>query len=210
MHDRPLSRIAFYPAPRVNLLLITTTSQKITFQSFIFVGIGFRANLDGRRLNLLAIKNIKSNHMKNWITICLLSLPLGLAAQMIDPVLWDFELKNLGEDEYEVRLTASLEAGWYIYSANLESYEGPIQTSISFSAPADVEIVGAIEEEGKKVEGYDELFGMNVIKYASEVVFSQKIKAEDLELLEGNVRFMTCDDHKCLPPKQISFELQPE
>jgi hypothetical protein len=66
-------------------------------------------------------------------------------------------------------------------------------------------MIGEIKEEGKKVEGYDEMFEMNVIKYASQVVFSQKIKAEDLEVLEGSVRFMTCDDEKCLPPQRNPF-----
>ncbi len=148
--------------------------------------------------------------MKNWIAVLLLALPMGLSAQIMDPVLWDFELKDLGSDEYEVRLTAVLETGWYIYSANLESDEGPIRTSVSFSNPEDVSVIGEIEEEGKKVAGYDEMFEMNVVKYASKVIFSQKIKAEDLEFLEGSVRFMTCDDHKCLPPKEIPFELQAE
>jgi hypothetical protein len=148
--------------------------------------------------------------MKSWIAILLLALPIGLSAQILDRVLWEFELKDLGSDEYEVRLTASLEDGWYIYSANLESDEGPIRTSVSFSSPEDIIIIGEIEEEGKKVAGYDEMFEMNVIKYASQVVFSQKIKVEDLEVLEGSVRFMTCDDEKCLPPKKIPFELQPE
>jgi thiol:disulfide interchange protein DsbD len=148
--------------------------------------------------------------MKKWIFILMASLPLSLSAQLIDPVVWDFELKKTGTEEYEVQLTASLEAGWYIYSANLPSDEGPVATSISFSAPEGLSILGKVEEAGKKVEGYDDLFGMNVIKYSSQVVFSQKIKVEDLDLLEGSVRFMTCDEHKCLPPKQIPFELQPE
>jgi hypothetical protein len=109
--------------------------------------------------------------MKSWIAILLLALPIGLSAQILDRVLWEFELKDLGADEYEVRLTASLEDGWYIYSANLESDEGPIRTSVSFSSPEDIIIIGEIEEEGKKVAGYDEMFEMNVIKYASQVVF---------------------------------------
>lgn len=148
--------------------------------------------------------------MKNWIAVLLLALPMGLSAQIMDPVLWDFELKDLGEDEYELRLTASLETGWYIYSANLESDEGPLRTLISFSSPEDLTVIGEVEEEGKKVDGYDKIFGMNILKYATKVIFSQKIKVEDLEFLEGSVRFMTCDDHKCLPPKEIPFELQPE
>ncbi len=142
--------------------------------------------------------------------LLMFALPFGLSAQILDPVTWDFEIKELESGKYEVKLNANLEEGWYIYSANLPSDEGPIPTSISFSSPDNIATIGKVIEEGKKVEGFDELFGMNVIKFSSNVSFSQKISAKELEYLKGNVRFMTCDQHKCLPPKQIPFELQPE
>lgn len=148
--------------------------------------------------------------MKRFALVLMLVLPVLASAQMADPVVWDFEMKKVGQEEYEVRLKARLDNGWYIYSANLPSDDGPIPTSISFSAPENIIVIGEIVEEGKKKEGYDEMFGMNVIKYSTEVTFVQKIKAKEASMVKGSVRYMTCDDHKCLPPKQIPFELQPE
>ena len=148
--------------------------------------------------------------MKKLILLLTITLPVLLSAQMPTPIQWNFELKKNSADEYEVLITADLDEGWSIYSAHLDPDAGPIATSISFSVPESLSLIGEIKEEGKKVEGFDEIFGAHLIKYKTQVVFSQKIKAEELDLLEGSVRFMTCDDHKCLPPTQIPFELQPE
>lgn len=124
------------------------------------------------------------------------------------PVKWAFEAESLGNQEYYLNARAAIEKGWYVYSQNL-SEGGPEPTLFSFDPNADLELLGNVEEiSTHKKEGFDKLFNMNIVKYAEEVLFRQKVrlKGEGSEL-KGQVRFMTCDDTKCLPSESIPISV---
>lgn len=139
----------------------------------------------------------------------MLSFPVLLSAQLLNPVSWTFEAEKKADNTYEVQLKAEIKEGWYIYSANLESDEGPVPTSLAFEAPEAIELIGSVKEDGKKVSGYDALFDMNITKYSDKVTFVQQIKLPGSnKSIKGSVEFMTCDNNRCLPPKQIPFEIK--
>ena len=60
-------------------------------------------------------------------------------------------------------------------------------------------------EDGKKYEGYDDLFGMNIIKFSGKPTFTQQVKITKPTTLSGHVEFMTCDSERCLPPSEVQF-----
>ena len=127
---------------------------------------------------------------------------------MPTPVEWKSELKKIKKNEYEVRLTASIESGWYVYSSKLPSDDGPVATSMFFDEADALFLVGELKEVGDKIEGYDAIFDMDIIKYKKEVTFVQKIKvtAKNSQV-KGEIEFMTCNDQRCLPPRSIPFNL---
>lgn len=133
----------------------------------------------------------------------------GLAAvAQPTPVKWAFSAERTGDGEYKVTCTADISGGWYLYSQHLED-GGPIPTSIAFNPAGNFSLVGETKENGAhKKEGFDEMFSMNVVKYAGKAVFTQQIRVSDASLpVEGTVTFMTCDDDQCLPPKTIPFRI---
>ncbi len=125
-----------------------------------------------------------------------------------NPVSWNYAVEKVDDQAYHLVFTAKLNPGWYIYSQYLESDDGPIPTSINFNDGIGYELVDKTKELGDKKEGYDDLFGMNIVKYAKEVKFVQKITVQDSpQTVKGYIEFMTCDDHQCLPPRQQEFSL---
>ncbi|HMO37923.1 MAG TPA: protein-disulfide reductase DsbD family protein [Saprospiraceae bacterium] len=137
----------------------------------------------------------------------LLMVTAGALAQS-SPVKWSFAAKKINASEYELVLTAQMAKGWYVYSQYLESDAGPIPTSFTFAVNDDFELVGQTREEGDRKEGYDEIFGMNLIKFAGKADFVQPIRLQrKMHQVSGTLEFMTCDDEQCLPPRTIDFTI---
>ena len=129
----------------------------------------------------------------------------NLTAQ--NPVKWNFAAKKIQDMEYEVTFTAKVDDGWSIYSQHTDP-SGPVPTAFSFTENANLEFIGKPVETGKKKEAFDELFGVKVIKFSGVVNFTQKVKVKSgANAVSGYLEFMSCDDEKCLPPKEVEFEI---
>ena len=65
---------------------------------------------------------------------------------------------------------------------------------------------GDMKEDGKAIEGMDELFGIAVKKFKERAVFTQRVEVkEGLQEISGYIEFMSCNDEMCLPPREIPF-----
>ncbi len=124
------------------------------------------------------------------------------------PVKWSFTAEKISEQEYELVITANIETGWSIYSQYLESDEGPVKTEFEFQSSENLELVGKTAESGNKKESYDELFGMNLIKFSKKAEFTQRVKISDpSKPVSGFVTYMSCDATSCLPPTDVEFSI---
>lgn len=125
--------------------------------------------------------------------------------QVIDPVQWSAELKKGDTDSYVLSVTAETEPGWVIYSQFL-SNDGPIPTTFGVDLPEEAQLIGGFEEPADGVYKMDEMFGMELLKFHGPATFVQKItSAASIEEINGTVFYMTCDDVKCLPPREVKF-----
>jgi DsbC/DsbD-like thiol-disulfide interchange protein len=145
--------------------------------------------------------------IKTIFTFLLTALSVSyLAAQ--SPVKWRFEARDAGSGQYDLIFTADINEGWYTYSQFLESDDGPIPTSFSFKPNANYELVGKAEENGDRIEAYDKIFAMNLIKFKNKVTFTQRIKVSDRSKpIQGYVTWMVCDSEMCLAPKDQDFNI---
>ncbi len=143
--------------------------------------------------------------MKKILFFTLALFGAGVLSAQMNPVKWSYEAHKAGPGEYDLIFTANILDGWYVYSQYLESDDGPVRTSFHFEANQDVELVGQNKEEGRRYEGYDDIFGMNVIKFSGRPTFTQRVKVNSPTALTGYLEFMTCDDEKCLPPAEVTF-----
>jgi len=136
-----------------------------------------------------------------------LFLSITLIAQIEDPVSWNFESKHLGDGEFELIATATIEKGWFIYSQDLAE-DGPVPTSFEYE-PRNTRynLLGRTAEDGDFIEGFDKIFEMNVKKFKNKATFKQRVKLKKKSAkITGFLTYMTCDNEKCLPPEDIDFE----
>ena len=148
--------------------------------------------------------------MKKYLLLLVAVLSISICfSQIKNPVKWNFSSKKISESSYEVHLTATIEAGWHIYSQTTPD-GGPIPTSISFTKNPLLIFEGSVIEVGKLEKHYEKLFGVDVKQFSNKVSFVQniKVKGNAKTALNGTIEFMSCNDQECLPPKTQNFSIQ--
>ena len=138
--------------------------------------------------------------------VLLVALAFPVFSQIENPVHWKTEWKKLSGNEVELAFIADIDPGWYIYSQYLESDDGPIRTSFHYENGPHFQLIGKCTEEGKRKEGFDEIFNMDVIKFSGKTIFRQRVKVLNPKAaIKGYLEFMTCDNDQCLPPTEVDF-----
>lgn len=143
------------------------------------------------------------------ISLVFFSLLLSLSgfAQMLEPVKWSTEYKQVSDTEYDLIFTAKIDNGWGIYSQFLDSDDGPVATEFTYETGSHFEKQGKTEESGNRKKEYDPIFEMDVVKFTKTGIFTQRVKLlEPGKPITGYLTFMTCDDTRCLPPTDVDFE----
>lgn len=141
--------------------------------------------------------------MKRFFSVFLIIFfAFSANGQIHDPIKWSFEL----EGDSLLIFSAEIENGWHLYGFGFPD-GGPTSISFSFENVSGAELVGAIMPESKRVDVYDNLFGMTLNWYADEAVFKQRIKISDSSIfgIMGEVEYMLCNDNTCLPPTREPF-----
>ena len=141
--------------------------------------------------------------MKKLIILLVFVFSTSAFSQILDPVKWSTSIEKISDTEYDIIATATIDSGWHLYS-QIVPEGGPIATSFIFQDSEDYELVGDTqEEEGHVVD--DPVFEMEIKFFENRAEFKQRIKVlNTVELIEGEVEFMVCDDEKCLPPNYIA------
>jgi len=148
--------------------------------------------------------------MKKALFICMLLLTVttSVVSQEINPVSWESSSEKINDNEYYLLFTATIQPGWHLY--NLQIPEGgPIATSFTFDKTKSVKFEGKVFSENTPIKSYDKSFSMELEYFSNKVIFKQKIKINkgNSTKVKGNIRFMCCDDHQCIPPTEHNFEI---
>ena len=137
--------------------------------------------------------------------LTLLCVAVLLKAQIQEPVKFTTELKRLSDTEAQLIFSATIDAGWHVYSTELG--DGP--TSATFHA---VELKGAtlkgkLRAEGQEHAAFDEMFNMQVRYFEVSARFVQDLTlAGGAYALEGYLEYGACNDENCLPPTKVEFK----
>jgi len=127
-------------------------------------------------------------------------------AQILTPVHWSYGAKKISATEVMVFLKATIDDGWHVYSQKVKD-GGPIKTSFAFTASKDYKTVGPTIEP-TPILRMEKVFNMEVGYFEKSVIFQQKIKVKSSEVMvKGTLEYMTCNDHQCLPPEDIDFNI---
>jgi len=143
---------------------------------------------------------------RNWFLLVLLFLTTGINAQIKNPVKFKLTVNELGNNQYEAVLNATMESGWHIYSKDIPEDTG-IPTEYKVSGK-NIELIGKFTETGKKHEEFSEAFGGKIIFYSNSAGFKQKFKLKDGTKpgdVVAEITYQTCDDRVCLAPNTLEF-----
>ncbi|MBN9336687.1 MAG: thioredoxin family protein [Chryseobacterium sp.] len=133
-------------------------------------------------------------------------------AQIKNPVKFKFDINAVGKDEYEAVLTGTIEDNWHVYSQDLPPDSG-ITTEFKITSKQGIQLIGKVQEIGKKHDEFSEAFGAQIVYYSNKVVFKQKFKPKDAAkpaTITAEIMYQTCNDRVCLAPNTLEFEKQIE
>ncbi|MBD0833455.1 protein-disulfide reductase DsbD domain-containing protein [Aestuariibaculum sediminum] len=141
---------------------------------------------------------------KVFLFLTLLAAFVG-QAQILEPVKWSTSVNKISDTEYELVATATIDAGWHLYSQNVPE-DGPVPTSFTYEGNANYLKKGnTIEGEGHTIQ--DPIFEMEITYFEKKADFKQRIRVKGKTPFEvkGVVEFMVCDDSRCLPPTPVDL-----
>lgn len=144
--------------------------------------------------------------------VILLGFSFFLAAVIkaqLNPVSWNFSAKKLGTNTYEIRMTATIQNGWHLYSQHQPEDAIAIPTTFTINPNPLLTLNGKIKEMGKIEKFMDKKLGLSANQYSNKVDFVQvvNVKGKAKTNFSGSVEYQTCDDVKCLPPKTVTFNV---
>lgn len=146
--------------------------------------------------------------MKKFFLFLIIIFSQFFSAQIKNPVKFKYDVKDLGNNQYEAILSGSIEKGWHVYSKDLPPDSG-IPTEMKLSSKEGIELIGKIIEVGKKHDEFSEAFGARIVYYSDQVLFKQKFKLKNpskAASVSAEITYQTCDDRVCLAPNTLEFE----
>ena len=140
-----------------------------------------------------------------YVILLMLSTVLSMSAQMVDPVHFTSQLKELANGEAEIIFTGKIDAGWHVYSTNLAG--GPIPATFNKRKMEGVETIGKLKARGNEQQKFDKLFDMEVRYFEGVATFVQKIKfTKEKYLIDCYLEYGACNDEMCMPPSSVEFK----
>ena len=132
-----------------------------------------------------------------FIAVFMIFAVASAAAQVVNPVRWAYKVEALPDAEARIRITATVEPGWHLYSQyNTQGITQ--QTVFDYEKSANYALVGKTTEP-KYAELTDE-FGTDRFFEKSPVVFTQKIKVKSEKdfIVRVTVDAQACMEGKCV------------
>ena len=144
---------------------------------------------------------------KIYFVLFLLAFALQSQAQKSSPVKWAYQAVKTGEKQYDIIITANIDAPWHIYSQFVKS--GLVPTTVQFAKNPLVLLNGTTKEVGKLEKKFDKNLDAVIGSFSGKVQFIQaiKLKVATKTKLTGIIQYSVCNEEKCLPPAKQSFEV---
>ncbi len=132
-----------------------------------------------------------------------------VAAQVQNPVKWNFSINKISDSEVELILKAKIDKGWHMYALKQEKDDGPVPITFEFEKNPNYEISGKISEP-KPHEEYDKTFEMTVRYFEKEVTYKQKIKilSQKTFSVKGSLNYESCSDVCVMLSKDFEFKIE--
>ena len=126
-----------------------------------------------------------------------------------DPTSWGFSHKSLGQNEYELTLTQTLQPGWHTYSMYTPE-GGAMATSFTFENESKGITLMGKAKENEPHKAIDKIFGVEVWSYGEQHIITLHVKIDPkiISVIEGTIDYQVCNDGQCVVfDKDFSFKI---
>jgi hypothetical protein len=133
-----------------------------------------------------------------------------LFAQSGSKVKWEYSSKKIADKKYEIRMVATVQKTWHIYSQNQTEDAIVLPTAIKFVNNPLVVLNGKPKEIGVMVDKFEKAVNARTRYYNNKVEFVQTVtlKSNVKTAVSGEIEFMVCDDKQCLAPDVAKFSIK--
>ena len=145
--------------------------------------------------------------MKKLLSTLLLCVMAIMAqAQIMDPVHFSSQLKELKHGEAEIIFTATIDPGWHVYSTDMGS-DGPVSATFNAVKMDGVEKIGRLQPRGNVIKQYDKMFDMELRFFEKRATFVQKIRFTKPDYdIDCYLEYGACNDEMCMPPSTCDLK----
>ncbi|PWN06828.1 protein-disulfide reductase DsbD family protein [Rhodohalobacter mucosus] len=139
--------------------------------------------------------------------------PFFVYGQLLDPV--DYTVISVPDtvragDVFDVRVGATIEGDWHLYSVLNDPDAGPFPTSFS-SFSSDMAVAGSVTESEAEI-AFDPNFNTELGWHSKNAEFTIPVafrsELQGLQSISLEVLYQVCDDVSCLPPKTKQIEAE--
>jgi hypothetical protein len=120
----------------------------------------------------------------------------GVNAQMQKEAVWKYSLSTppRAGQEIELVFTATIPAGWLMYSNDFDPDLGPMITTFTFTPHASYKLVGKPVPVNPKRK-HDEVFEGEVSYFSGKAEFRQKVKIlSSNPVIKGEIEYQICNE----------------
>lgn len=147
--------------------------------------------------------------MRKLLAILTLFVTVLGYAQVQDPVKWKSSIEKISDTEYQIKLDATIEGEWHMYS-QFTPDGGPLPLEFIYENAQ-----GNYEPQGKATESeyqtvFNDIFGVDEYFFAKEAHFNHNIKITNPEVknIQLEVFYQACIDMCINQTKYFVFDLE--
>ena len=131
---------------------------------------------------------------------------LATYGQIVTPVHFTTEWREVGEGDAEMLFRATIDEGWHVYDAGLEAV-GPTAATLHVQTLQGAKLVGPLRAVERAIEQYDPMFAAEVRYHEHQVTFVQRVHLTGPRyLIDCSLEYGVCSDRECLPPMQVNLK----
>lgn len=149
--------------------------------------------------------------MKKILVLFLLLSALAIKSQAQanakDVVKWKVSVQAVSENTYQLIAEAKMQDGFHIWALDAGGDGSLINTELLIHHPQKIEWKDNwTSNVAPKTEKYDYIDGA-VHYYERGVRFTRTFTTTQKQVLQGSIRYQTCNEAMCFPPQDYAFEI---
>ena len=113
---------------------------------------------------------------------------------------WQAEALEKNGHFIPIQISAEIEPGWHLYSAETPKNAGPIPISFEIQKNRFVKLTMPFIEKTKAIKKFDANFDSDVYIFEDKFLGEFKVKSKKDTILSMTVTYMICNEVMCLPP----------